>query len=744
LKKTGSSSNQTNSGLAQALGQAISAYQTNNLAEAYRLCDLILSQDRNNVVALHLFGILNALRRDFPKALDALDRALALGPNNPDLYVDKGKILNEFGRPEDALLCFDKALAINGRHPIALELKASILLLLKRPAETLEIFDRLLQIVPNHSRTLNNRGLALTELGQPEGAVESFRSASASDPGNPEIWVNLGNALCKSQRYSDAIDAYGKALTINPDFAEGWLGRGNALASLKRYEEALSASDKALAGKPNLAEAWDLRGGIYAELRKPKDAALAYSEALRLDEQLPFVKGHLLQQKMMCCDWSNIESLIAGIENDIQLKKPSAAPFGWLSIASSEQSLQQAAQLCGARMYPGGAAAGVTHGVSDSSTRKTRVGYLSGEFRVHANSLLLTGVLEEHDRDSFEVFIFDNGWDDKSDLRRRIVAAANDVIDITTLRDPAAVDTIRKAGIDILVNINGYLDNHRMGIFARRAAPVQINYLGFPGTFGCNYIDYIIADRFVIPDDRRSFYTEKVVHLPHCYQPNDCTKKIGTTVFKREELGLPERGFVFCCFNNNYKILPEVFDSWARILKRVDGSVLWLLKSNAIAASNLIKEAVERGIAAERLVFADRMPLPDHLARHRTAGLFLDTLPYNAHTTASDALWTGLPVLTRSGTTFAGRVATSLLNAVGLPDLAVQTQQEYEDTAVHLATHPAELALLKEKLLKNKPTAPLFNTKLYARHIEDAFRIMVDHRRRGLAPDHITIPTSSA
>lgn len=737
MKNSGLPPKHTSNGPAQALGQAISAFQTNNFAEAYRLCDLILKQDKGNVVALHLFGILNALRSDFPKALESLDRALTLNAHNPDLHVDKGKILNEMGRPEDALLCLDQALAINGRHPIALDLKASILLLLKRPADTLEIFDRLLQIAPNHSRTLNNRGLALTELARYDDAIASFRSAAATDQKNPEIWVNLGNVLCKSQSYSDALAAYGNALTINPRFAEAWLGRGNALASLKQYEEALSAADKALANKPDLPEAWDLRGGAHAKLRKPEEAIRAYSEAMRKDPHLPFLKGHLLEQKMLCCDWSNIGSIIAGIESDIALERPSAAPFGLLGVVSSEQSLQRAAQLCGATLYP--PASNVTRRPADKAARKIRVGYLSGEFRVHAISHLLTGVLEEHDRSSFDVFILDNGWDDKSDLRRRIVAAANEVVDLAKLSDAAAVDAIRKAGIDILININGYLDDHRMGVFARRAAPIQVNYLGFPGTYGCDYIDYIIADRFVIPEDRRSFYTEKVVYLPHCYQPNDCTKTIGTTIFKREELGLPERGFVFCCFNNNYKIVPEVFDCWARILKRLDGSVLWLLKSNEISVSNLIKEAAARDISPDRLVFAERMPLADHLARHQLAGLFLDTLPYNAHTTASDALWTGLPVLTQTGTAFPGRVATSLLNAVGLPELAVRTRQDYEDTAVRLASHPAELDLLKNKLLKNKPTAPLFNTQLYARHIEQAFKAMFDRHKQGLDPAHISI-----
>lgn len=724
--------------MAQALGRAISAFQTNNFEKAYRLCDLVLEQDTDNVVALHLFGILNSLRRDFPKALKSLDRALTLSPHNPDLYVDKGKILNEASRPEDALLCLDKALAINERHPIALDLKASILLLLKRPAEALEILDRLLKIARNHSRTLNNRGLALTELSRYDNAIESFRSAVASDFNNSEIWANLGNALFKSKSYNDALAAYSNALKLNPDFAEAWLGRGNTLASLKQYEDALSAAEKAIANKPDLAEAWGLRGGIYAHLRRPEEAVLAYSAAMRADQDLPFVKGNLLHQKMLCCDWSNIEGIIAEIERDIELKKPAAEPFGWQGIANSERSLQKAAEICAATLYPGDPAA-IAHGIAENTTGKIRVGYLSGEFRVHATSHLLTGVLEEHDRSRFDVFIFDNGWDDKSDLRRRIAASAYEIIEITNLNDASAVTAIRKAGVDILVNMNGYFGDHRMGIFARRAAPIQVNYLGFPGTFGCDYIDYVVADRFVIPEDRKSFYTEKVVHLPHCYQPNDCTKTIATTIFKREDLGLPQRDFVFCCFNNSYKIVPDLFDCWARILKHVDKSVLWLLKSNASAVSNLIKEAVARGISPDRLVFADRMPLTDHLARHQLAGLFLDTLPYNAHTTASDALWAGLPVLTQTGTTFPGRVATSLLNAVGLPELAVRTQQEYEETAIHLATHPTELALLKNKLLKNKSTAPLFNTKQYTRHIEDAFRAMFDRRKQGLDPAHISV-----
>ena len=371
---------------------------------------------------------------------------------------------------------------------------------------------------------------------------------------------------------------------------------------------------------------------------------------------------------------------------------------------------------------------------------KIRIGYLSGELREHATSHLIVGLLELHDNSRFEIYGIDNGWDDQSEIRQRINASVHSIIDIRRMSETLAAAAICENEIDILVNLNGYFGEPRTGVFANRCAAVQVNYLGFPGTLGASYMDYIIADRYVIPENHKEFYSEKIVYLPNCYQANDNKKKIGTYNFTRLELGLPEKGFVFCCFNNNYKILPDVFDCWMRILRQVDGSVLWIIEDNAIAASNLRKEAVARGISADRLVFAKRMPLSDHLARHRLADLFLDTLPYNAHTTASDALWAGLPVLTCLGQTFPGRVAASLLNAIHLPELITTTLEAYEQMAIELATYPERLAATKHKLAENRLTTPLFDTKLFTKHIEAAYTVMYQRHQAGLAPDHITIP----
>lgn len=351
-------------------------------------------------------------------------------------------------------------------------------------------------------------------------------------------------------------------------------------------------------------------------------------------------------------------------------------------------------------------------------------------------------MLEQHDTSQFEIHAFDNGWDDGSETRRRIADAVHRIVDIRNLNDAQAASAIRDSGIDILVNLNGYFGDDRTRVFAQHPAPVQVNYLGFPGTLGAAYMDYIVADATVIPESQRPFFNEKVVHLPDSYQANDRARPIADRAFTRDEFGLPQDGFVFCCFNNNYKITPQTFDGWMRILARVPGSVMWLIEDNATASGNLRKEAAARGIAPERLVFAARMPPDEHLARHRCADLFLDTLPYNAHTTASDALWAGLPLLTCMGDTFAGRVAASLLGAIGLPELVTSSQTDYERLAIELATQPDRLAALRRKLADNRLTTPLFDTARFTRHLEQAYAAMHARRKAGQRPGHIVVPAS--
>jgi predicted O-linked N-acetylglucosamine transferase (SPINDLY family) len=558
--------------------------------------------------------------------------------------------------------------------------------------DALAAYDRALTLNPDLAQARSGGGDVLVRLARYNDARAAYDDALARNPELAEAWLGRGTVCTQFRQYSDAFAALDKALALKPDLAQAWAVRGNIFVLLERFDDAYGAYEKALAIEPDSAEAWVGRGTLSNARRDHEKAVMEYSKALQFNPSREFLKGIILHQRMLCCDWNDFDAQVRDVENDINSNKPAAEPFGWQGLATNERSLQRCAQIYNANRYPAEGSKGLRGlFVEDGVKRKIRIGYLSGEFREQATSYLIVGLLESHNKLEFEVFGFDNGWDDGSATRQRIVNALDTLAPIRNLSDASAADLIRKSQIDILVNLNGYFGEERTAVFARRPAPIQVNYLGFPGTLGADYIDYIVADQCVIPLDHRQFYNEKVVYLPWSYQANDSRKIIGQRVPTRADCGLPPNAFVFCCFNNNYKITPSVFDAWMKVLNRVEGAVLWLLSDIPATESNLKKEATSRGIDANRLIFAKRLPLPDHLARHQLADLFVDTLPYNAHTTASDALWSGLPVLTHIGDTFAGRVAASLLTAVNLPELITRSREEYESLAVELAESEAKL-----------------------------------------------------
>jgi predicted O-linked N-acetylglucosamine transferase (SPINDLY family) len=624
------------------------------------------------------------------------------------------------------------------RHLAALNILAIVLTTLKKYGEAETCLQSALKINATSDATFYNYGIVLKALGRPDEALERFTQAIAINPGNAETWNNRGTVLNDLKDHPRAIEDFDKAISLNPNYAGAVFNKGKSLAELKRRDEAIAAYNQALALQPDMAEAWFGLGSLLHELQRHDDAARAYARALQLNPRLPFLKGSLLHQKMLTCDWSGIASLIGDVESDIVAGQLSVEPFSWQGVATSQRSLQLCAELYSSARFPANFKPSPLPrpGINE----KIRIGYLSGEFRQQATSLLLVGVLEQHDKARFDITAIDNGWDDGSETRRRIDNAVHRVIPIRELSDPRAVAAIRDNQIDILVNLNGYFGEARTRVFARRAAPIQVNYLGFPGTLGASYMDYIIADRHVLPEAHKQFYSEKIVYLPNCYQANDRDKGIATRIFSRAECGLPSEGFVFCCFNNAYKITPDIFDCWMRILRHAAGSVLWLLEDDAATAANLKREAAARGVSPDRIVFARRTSPSEHLARHRCADLFVDTLPYNAHTTASDALWAGLPVLTCQGETFAGRVAASLLNSVHLPELITTTLDNYVRLATELATDPEKTARLTQKLADNRLTTPLFDTGLFTRHLEMAYTAMVGRHNAGLTPDHIVVP----
>ena len=439
---------------------------------------------------------------------------------------------------------------------------------------------------------------------------------------------------------------------------------------------------------------------------------------------------------MLGCDWTNYEKYVDEIFHLVEEDRMGAEPFGFQGIANSEGLLKKCAELYSNHKFP---TVGNFSKLSQFKHHKIRIGYLCGEFYNQATSILMTRAWELHDKSKFEIFAFDNGLDDGSEYRQRIKKAFASILDISNISDFEAVKIIQENEIDILVNLNGFFGNQRQGIFSYKPAPIQVNYLGFPGTIGIGYMDYIIADKVVIPEDSKIYYAEKIVYLPNSYQANDNLRKISNKQFSRAQFGLPRDAFVFACFNHTYKITPAMFDSWMRILSLTRDSVLWLLVDNLIARENLIKEAVIRGIESSRLVFADRLPNSEHLGRHNLADLFLDTLPYNAHTTCSDSLWAGLPVLTLMGHTFPGRVSASLLSALGLPELITKTHEEYEALAIELAMNPHNLEEIKFKLANNRLNFPLFDTPLFIKNLEAAYIKMHERYLVGLPPECINI-----
>ena len=744
--------------LDRQLQEALAHHRAGQLAQAETLYRQILAASPDHPTALYLLGLVACQAGHYEDALSLTARAIHLNPT-AEAHFTQGNAFCGLHQYEQAVAAYDQAVHLDPTHAFAHVNRAIALHALGQYQDALESSDRALVLNPAFAEAHFNRGNALHALGQYNAAVESYDHALQNNPAYADAYFNRGIALHALNHHQSAIASYDHALRLNPSHADAYQNRGIAHHTLLDYAAALADFDRAIALRPDFSDAHNNRASALLALEQIQPALESFNTAARLNPAHEWLPGMRLYIRRLLCDWDHIESETRDLEAAIQRGERAAMPFAILALSDSPAIHRQAAEIYVRDRFP-------THAPPlppIPPSGRIRIGYFSADFESHATSYLMAELFERHDRARFEIFAFSFGPDSADPMRHRIAAAMDHFLDVRTLSDQAIAQLARTHHIDIAVDLKGFTRESRPGIFAHRAAPIQINYLGYPGTMGAPFIDYLIADRIVIPESAQPHYSEKILYLPNTYQPNPShpgcpVDEAGCPIHAasshewdpstrraaefptdpgcpihavpshgwglttpRVAHALPETAFVFCCFNNAYKITPAVFDSWMQILAAVPTSVLWLLENNPQASANLRREAVRRTIDPARLIFAAPVPHAEHLARLALANLFLDTFPYTAHTTASDALSVGLPVLTRIGESFPSRVAASLLRAIHLPELITTTPAGYRHLAITLAHDAPRYQTLRTRLQHNLTTTPLFNSPLFTRDLESLY-----------------------
>jgi predicted O-linked N-acetylglucosamine transferase (SPINDLY family) len=729
----------------------------------------VLKLDRNHADALHYLGVIALQSGDFGRAAELIGKSLARAPHRPIALSNIGFALFKLGRYRDAVRACSKSLQLQPDNAATLVNRANAYaglgelemaerdyrsaltsdpdnaeyifnlanaVLQKGDLErAVGLFGKALSRAPAVPEISQNLGVALTKLRRFEEALAHFERAIALRPDFAQAWSNRGNALRELRRPDEALASYRKATELDPAVAEAWSNCGNALCDLGRLEEALACFERAVELKPAYAEAWSNRADALRSLHRLDEAVESYARAHVLDPDLDYLGGDLLHARMHLCDWRDFDRAADALRRKIRNGFRAAHPFSVLSLFDDPEIHRIAAETFVADKFLLAAPAAPFERLRRD---RIRVGYFSADFREHPVSYLVAGLIEAHDRSRFEIFGFSQYSRSRDAMQRRVAAAFDRYIEIDGTADSDVVRNCRELGLDIAVDLGGHTQEGRPGIFAARCAPVQISYIGYLGTSGIPNMDYLIADGIVVPEASEGHFREKIIALPH-FQANDSGRPLPTRTVSRAEYGLPETGFVFCCFNNAYKILPQVFGVWMRILARVAGSVLFLYADSAAAQTNLRREAETRGISPERLVFGARLGREAYLARYRAADLFLDTVPYNAGTTASDALWMGLPVLTSPGQSFASRVAASLLTALDIEELVCDGLDRYEECAVSLAGDPGRLLEIRQRLENGRSGAALFDSARFAKSIENAYGQVYERFMAGDPPAPIRV-----
>jgi protein O-GlcNAc transferase len=692
--------------------KAIALHRSGQLTDAERLYRDVLAADPRDFAALHLLGVIHAQQGKNEDALVEIDAALLLKPDDADAQLNRANVLKVMGRTDEALAGYARALELKPDWPQSLNNRGTVLRDLGRYQDALAAYDRALAAAPDYAEALNNRGIVLQDLKRPAEALEAYDQALRRAPHFAAAFNNRGSVLLEMRRFGDALSCFDRALALRPGDIEVINNRGNALQGLARYDEALTAYDQALALNPDHVSALNNRGGALQQLKRYEEALASFDKA-----GSPEAFGGAAMAALNLCDWDRADRIAAEMER--RIGGGDAVPPWVLLGYSGDEALQR---RCAANVI----ARRFAHLPSPLATTpyrhdRLRLAYISSDVGYHPVATHIVQLIESHDRSRFEVIGVGTNPDDGSAQRKRLVAGFDRFIDAHGQAPFAIAQQLRVLEIDILVDLNGHTRDDNFDVLSHRPAAVQASWLGYAGTTAAPFVDVMIADGIVAQDARA--FSETLALLP-CYFPNDNGRAIGSPP-ARAEAGLPEDGFVFCCFNANWKITRPVFAIWMRLLAQVPGSVLWLKQPGEKAKANLVAAAGGAGIDPSRLVFAGPAALPQHLARHQLADLFLDTLPYNAHATGCDALWSGLPLLTQRGTAFAGRVCASLLTTLELPGLIAETAAGYEATALDLARNPERLKEIRARLTANRATSPLFDTPRLTRDLEALYQRML-------------------
>jgi predicted O-linked N-acetylglucosamine transferase (SPINDLY family) len=754
---------------AEQFARAQTLHQEGQLASARGVYQEILDAEPDHFDALNAMGVLAGQSKDPQQAIEYFERAIAVRPGDSGAHCNHGLALKQLRRPEAALACFDRAIALDPRSAIAHYSRAEVCKDLGRTEEALAgygeaiainpgfvhafyrrgvmlqqtarlndavaSYDQAIRLEPDHFDAHVNKALSLFALGRHVEALAGCDEAVALKPNHAPAYVLRGNMLRALDSRQAALANYERAIGIDPDDAAAHCNRGAALLLLDRADDALASFDRAIAIKPDYAEAYFHRGYSLRMLNRFDSAAVAYKTVATLSPDFEFLPGTRLEANMHVCDWREFDHLVAQIAAGAESDAHVSHPLIFMALVDSPRLQLKVSSTWARFACPADDSLGPIP--PRARPRRITVGYFSADLHEHPVSRLLAELIEIHDRSRFEVIAFSFGPRTGDEWQQRLGMAFDKFIDVREKSNREIASLARRFNVDIAVDLGGYSTGNRANIFALRAAPVQVSYLGYLGTMGASYIDYLIADRTVVTPTSERYFSEKIIYLPEVHQVNDRKRRIADKVFTREDLGLPTTGFVFCCFNTSYKILPATFAGWMRILKAVPGSVLLLYAGHETVEINLRAYAGRHGVDPQRLVFGKRLPPAEYLARYRAADVFLDTLPYNAGTTASDALWAGLPVLTLAGESFASRIAASLLTAIGVPEMITSTQQQYEQLAIELSLNPHRLTQIRANIQDHRLSSPLFDTPRFARNLEAAYVAIHERYQAGLSPDHL-------